>query len=206
MKRKGIDERSVNIKNLRSSFNYYKRQLKRRLINEQAFLLARRGGMSIESMPEVLFKSLSFDELYNKGITRKDSKGNTIRYFGEDAIRMQIDSMRKRGSKTYQSELFVENWLKAAKKAGFSNQGIETARRMLNSVSIDKLTVLAERGFVKQIAFLYADIETENEILNDMKNAIKSGVSTEELKQYQSTRKALIPAVKQIASATGFLK
>lgn len=179
---------------LREQFNYYKRQLDRRLIEEQAFKEARRAG-SIEGRIITLFKdeNLNYYKVFNEGITRKKG-AQTVRYVGEEAVKIQISSLKKRASKTYQAERFIDNVEIAMSKKGFTLSQINRADRLLRSASIDKLTLLIQKGLVKTPPYIYA-LYTYEEYLDDLENALKYGVTSEELKEFRTKKKALIKVI-----------
>lgn len=181
---------------LREQFNYYKRQLDRRLIEEQAFKEARRAG-SIEGRIITLFKdeNLNYYKVFNEGITRK--KGTqTVRYVGEEAVKIQIASLKKRASKSYQAERFIDNVEIAMSKKGFTLSQINRADLLLRSASIDKLTLLIQKGLVKTPPYIYA-LYTYEEYLDGLENALKYGVSEEELKEFRTKKKALVEVIKR---------
>ena len=125
---------------LRQQFNYYKRQLRNRLIDEQAFIEAR-GGFSFSGKPPTLFKNLDYEQIMTKGITRK--VGNrTVRYKGEEAVQIQIESLRKRASKSYQAQVFIDNYIYTLNIAGLEYDQIDSIEKLLNKLSIDKLSIL----------------------------------------------------------------
>ena len=125
---------------LRQQFNYYKRQLRNRLIDEQAFIEAR-GGFSFSGKPSTLFKNLNYEQIMTEGITRK--VGNrTIRFKGEEAVRIQIESLKKRASKSYQAQVFIDNYIKTLSIAGLELDQIHSIEKLLNNLSSDKLSIL----------------------------------------------------------------
>ena len=167
---------------LREQFNYYKRRLKERIVSEQAF----KYGRTLELMSEgarkyslFLETNLDFNNVFFKGITRK--VGNeTIRYFGEEAVKIQIASFRFRASKSAQRNAFVKNYLSALKDQGYSNKQISEVYRTFEKLSTDKLTYLIDSGYIPQIAFVYAN-EDKEETIKRIKNVSENGVSRDEL-------------------------
>lgn len=179
---------------LREQFNYYKRQLDRRLIEEQAFKEARGAG-TIEGRIQTLFneENLNYYKVFNEGITRKKG-AKTVRYVGEEAVKIQIGSLKKRASKSYQAERFIENVENAMSIKGFTLSQIDRADRLLRSASIDKLTLLIQKGLVKTPPYIYA-LYTYEEYLDELENALKYGVTSEELKEFRTKKKALIKVI-----------
>lgn len=181
---------------LREQFNYYKRQLDRRLIEEQAFKEARGAG-TIEGRIQTLFneENLNYYKVFNEGITRKKG-AKTVRYVGEEAVKIQIGSLKKRASKSYQAERFIENVENAMSIKGFTLSQINRADRLLRSASVDKLTLLIQKGLVKTPPYIYA-LDTYEDYLDELENALKYGVTTEELKEFRTKKKALVEVIKR---------
>lgn len=179
---------------LRQQFNYYKRQLRNRLIDEQAFIEAR-GGFSFSGKPPTLFKNLDYEQIMTKGITRK--VGNrTIRYKGEEAVRIQIESLRKRASKSYQAQVFIDNYINTLYIAGLEPDQIDSIEKLLNKLSIDKLSILIDKGVLPSIQYVYAESDDPDKIYDDIIDAIDKGVSKSELDEVQARRKVLRPLIK----------
>lgn len=179
---------------LRQQFNYYKRQLRNRLIDEQAFIEAR-GGFSFSGKPPTLFKNLDYEQIMTKGITRK--VGNrTIRYKGEEAIRIQIESLKKRASKTYQAQVFIDNYINTLYIAGLEPDQIDFIEKLLNKLSIDKLSILIDKGVLPSIQYVYAESDDPDKVYDDIIDAIDKGVSKSELDEVQARRKVLRPLIK----------
>lgn len=193
---------SGRVGSLRQVFNYYRRQMRNRLINEQAFNEAIGRG-AIESRVYTLFKHLDYDEIYQNGITRKVG-GKTVRFTGEDAILIQINALRERASKSYTTSNFIKNYLYACEEIGVSDGGLDTINKLLNSISIDKLTYLIKKGLLPDIQYLYAERLDEEELIEQIKNVIKTGVSKPELKEIQNRAKALRKNIKEKYDILGY--
>ena len=179
---------------LRQQFNYYKRQLRNRLIDEQAFIEAR-GGFSFSGKPSTLFKNLNYEQIMTEGITRK--VGNrTIRYKGEEAVRIQIESLRKRASKSYQAQVFIDNYIKTLSIAGLEVDQIHSIEKLLNKLSIDKLSILIDKGVLPSIQYVYAESDDPVKVYDDIIDAIDKGVSKSELEEVKARKKVLRPLIK----------
>ena len=183
---------------LRQQFNYYKRQLQNRLIKEEAFSRARTKGRTPEQRPYNLFKRMDYNDIMQRGISRKQG-WETVTITGEEAIRVQIQSMKNRASKSYQSETYISNYLSAMVEVGFDYEYIDEAERLLKSVSTDKLTIMIQQNLIPQIYFLYtqdSDDEQE-EFMEELRNVFKTSVPTtkevreikQRAKQYESILK-----------------
>lgn len=184
---------------LRQQFNYYKRQMKDRLLHEQAFKMAR--GVNDELNINMLFEHLNFDEVYKTGITRK--LGNeTIRVTGIQAVEMQIESLKQRASKTAQANLYISNYMQALYNVGMDVDYISEIYQKMQSVSIDKLTYLIDSGQLKQIAFIYAnggtDEEMEQELYETIMNNLDNiAIDKAEWKQIKAREKFLYQQLKE---------
>lgn len=179
---------------LRQQFNYYKRQLRNRLIDEQAFIEAR-GGFSFSGKPPTLFTNLDYEQIMTKGITRK--VGNrTIRYKGEEAVRIQIESLRKRASKSYQAQVFIDNYINTLNIAGLESDQIDSIEKLLNKLSIDKLSILIDKGVLPSIQYVYAESDDPDKVYDDIIDAIDKGVSKSELEEVKARKKVLRPLIK----------
>ena len=183
---------------LRQQFNYYRRQLQNRLIKEEAFSRARTKGRTPEQRPYNLFKRMDYNDIMQRGISRKQG-WETVTITGEEAIKIQIQSMKNRASKSYQSETYISNYLSAMVEVGFDYEYVDEAERLLKSISTDKLTIMIQQNLIPQIYFLYtqdSDDEQE-EFMEELRNVFKTSVPTtkevrkikQRAKQYESILK-----------------
>lgn len=184
---------------LRQQFNYYKRQLKNRLMHEQAFKLAR--GVSDESVIKTMFKRLDYEDIMQNGITRK--VGNTtIRIKGELAIKIQIESLRQRASKSQQTEIFIRNYQKSLENVGMQQEQVEKIVKKMRSMSSDKITYLVDKGIIKQIAFVYANGEDDMDyVYEEIMDGLRAGIDKEEWKQIQARKKLAYKQEKEKAES-----
>ena len=187
---------------LREQFNYYKRQLRNRLIQEQAFKEARGIG-TIEARIYTMFKNVNYEQVFKQGITRK--KGSkTIRFVGEEAVQIQIQSMRQRASKSFQTESYITNYISGMISKGFDDRNVEKADRLLHSCSSDKLTLLIDKGILPSIEFIYAGKVTEEEFMEELEDAIFKGVTKQELKDVKEKQKQLVRVIKEKSKILGW--
>lgn len=186
----------------RQQFNYYKRQLQKRLIYEQAFKYAR--TKSIPDMKnESLFyeENLDFDKVFNEGITRK--RGNmTIRYTGIEAIEIQINSLRQRASKTYQRQAYIDNYLQSMYYAGFEIEDIEEVENLFNNVSSDALTYMVDKGILKSIQYVYANAQKE-ETMVSIRNALTNKSVKREAREIAREGRRIQPILTELVEKTG---
>lgn len=198
--RKGGSGKSGSLK---EQFNYYKKQLEKRLVYEQAFKEARGGG-TIEARIKTMFKDLNYEKTMSEGITRK-VKGKTIRYTGSQAVIVRIQSMRMRASKSYQTDLFMRNYLNTMKEVGFSYKNIDKVSKTMRSISIDKLTYLVDKGILPSIQFIYAEQgEDEDELTEEIINALENGVSNETVKAQREKAKASAKVLQKLYEIIGW--
>ena len=173
-----------------------RRQYIERKVAEQAFDLAR-GAQLIEVNFKGMFKHLDYDEIMSVGITRKDSKGRTVHITGEEAVKIQIMSLKARGNKSTQAERFKVNYLSSMREVGFTSAEITEARRLLDSVSIDALTLMYKEGRIKSIEFTYNN-EGKRETLDSLRNAVKT-VDKKRVKELRERAKSYRPLLREIA-------
>lgn len=173
-----------------------RRQYIERKVAEQAFDLAR-GVQLIEVDFKGLFKHLDYDEIMSVGITRKDSKGRTIRITGEEAVQIQIMSLKARGNKSTQAERFKDNYLASMREVGFNSAEINEARQLMDSISIDALTLLYKEGRIKSIEFTYNN-ESKKDTLDSLRNAVKT-LDKKRLKELRERAKGYRPLLREIA-------
>lgn len=199
--RKGGSGRKGTLKDL---FKYYKDQLFRRLIDEEAYERAMGGGADLT--PSILFKRLNYKSIFEEGLTRKVNN-KTIRYYGEEAIKIQIESLKKRSSKSEMGELFIKNFIEALGSNKKDSRGniiglqmpdeyIKPIEYKLRKISIDKLTYLLRNGILKVPTFYYANPKTWEELYDEIVDAIDNGVSKERIREVRQKRKELRPHIK----------
>lgn len=187
---------------LREQFNYYKRQLSNRLIQEQAFKEARGVG-TIEGRIYTMFKNVDYEKVFKQGITRKvDSK--TVRFVGNEAVQIQIQSFRERASKSFQADMFITNYIDAMIRNGFDDKNVAKVERLLQSCSIDKLSLIIDKGILPSIEFIYSDKLTEDEFVKKVENAVTNGVTSEELREVKEKQKALVRVIKEKSKIMGW--
>lgn len=186
----------------KQQFNYYKRQLQKRLISEQAFKYARTKSLP-DMKNESLFyeENLDFDKVFNEGITRK--RGNvTVRYTGIEAIEIQINSLRRRASKTAQREAYVENYLQAMYMTDYPIEYIEEVEQLFQGISSDTLTYIVDRKILKSIEYVYGNSKKE-ETMNMIRNALTNKSVRKEARELARKSKEYVPILTELAKKTG---
>ena len=140
--------------NLREQFYKERRKLEKRLVEEQAFIVALGGGVT-EQKQITLFKNFDYDKIYKQGVSRKN-KGSTVYYKGQMGVKLQIKSFQKRSSKIFQKQRFLENYKNAMIKAGvFESQEIFSVYEKLKGMSYEYLSFLIHKGILPSINFIY---------------------------------------------------
>lgn len=129
---------------LRTQFRQALRNAERRAISDVAFSSAI-SNLSVANLGKIgLYKKLSYDEIY-AGISRK--VGNkTVYYKGEEAIKVQIQSLNRYASKTVQNRGYIQNYISAMREVGFDWEDIQLVRAAMESVPIDFLNYLIKLG------------------------------------------------------------
>lgn len=172
---------------LKQQFEYYKKQMVKRIVKEQAYKFARTGDLtSIKNNILFEMENLDYEKVMKKGITRKE--GNvTRRYTGVDALRIQIESLRNRASKSVQRNLYVDNFINKMVEVGYSYEEIEETRNILNSLSTDYLTYVIDAGLLPSIEYVY-----NTSAMNDVMERIRSVGNDANMKSQarQTARKA----------------
>lgn len=186
----------------RQQFNYYKRQLQKRLIYEQAFKYARTKSLP-DMKNESLFyeQNLDFDKVFNEGITRK--RGNvTIRYTGIEAIEIQINSLRQRASKTYQRQAYIDNYLQSMYFAGYEIEDIEEVENLFNSVSSDALTYMVDKAILPSIHYIYGSSKKQ-ETMQSIRDALTNKSVRKEAREIAREGRRIQPILTELVEKTG---
>lgn len=140
---------------LQEQFNYYKKRLNERLLEEEAMQRAR-GRYITDTTPQSFFKKLDIDEVYNKGVWRRTKGGKLKLYTGDKALKIQIESMRRRASKVYMKNLYIDNYIKALRKVYPHSRKTKEIEKQLRKLTYDELTFMINTGRLKSISFIYS--------------------------------------------------
>lgn len=180
--------RGLKSRSLREEYNYYSRRARERVAYEKAFRMV--AGFKTGLGLDELFTPQTYDELFKEGITRKEGN-RTVRYTGEEAVRIKIRSYKERASKSKQAEQFISNYCRAMWQAGYQPEEIEEVEELLSSLSIDKLTYLIHTG-LPQITFVYLDktMSVRNTI-KGMVDSINTPEATEMIRSYRRKAKLI---------------
>lgn len=175
----------------RRMYNYYQKRAQERHIWETAFASASRRERPGEFTPK-LFKSQTYDELFEKGITRLVN-GQVERITGERAVRIKTQSYKNVASKSQRAERFINNYILAMERSEYFDElDIEEARKLLSSISGDALSLLARKFIIPEIAFVYAEPYKVMKKLRDAIKVARSKDFREELREVRARAKALV--------------
>ena len=182
-------------RSLRQQFNYYKKRYIQKLEDEQA-LRSVISNTLVDEIPRQFIKNLDFDKLYTEGTTRK-VKGKTVRFTGDLAIRIQIESLQNRSNKTYQKNSFIENYLSSLRLIGFTKNDIDDIENAFKGISATKLSILIEKGILPPIQYLYSEPDSVKNLKSDIINAIKKGISRQEYSELYNKYKEMKPFIRK---------
>lgn len=141
-------------KTLQKTYEAALRKYKRRQLDRQALDLA--INKFSFGPPQTTFKNLDFKEIYEKGITRKVG-GKTVRYYGKEAVQIQIQSLRKAADASVYKERFIRNYTNAMMKAGYTREYTMNIRATLIEMSPDEINKAIDDNTLPEINFIYAD-------------------------------------------------
>ena len=155
----------MDIKKLKRQFNYYVKRLNETMLNERTFIVARGGAMT--DRPSNLFKNLNFNKLIEEGLTRK-IKGKTVRITGVEAVKIQIQSLKNRTSRSIQNRRFIDNYLTSLNKIGMDPLQIKAIENALKRTPIDKIKYLTSKNLLPDIYRNYASATDTNKLYNEI--------------------------------------
>lgn len=195
--RKG--SRGLKVKSLRQQYNYYVRRAQERVIWQQTF--AEASGRKLQEEEYKLFTPKTYDELFEKGITRKIGDV-TVRYEGAEAIRVKIQSLKRYASKSTRAQAYIDNYIRAMSEVGFNYEEREEVRKLLSSLSTDRLTFLIHEPppfGIPEIAYVYSE-ESKAELIERLRQSIKyskSPAGRQRLREIQGKTRMLLDINKQ---------
>lgn len=158
MKKRRLKRQSLKVRFRRSL-----KAFENTLFEEQA-LKETLGYGTIENINTGLFKRLNYNDLYREGITRKIN-GVTKRYFGKEAIELQIQSLRQRSSDLVLKDRFINNYIKGMEEVGYKTDIVREINKRLNDLTPIELSVAINENVIPQVYFIYANREEEDKIL-----------------------------------------
>lgn len=164
--------RGIKARSLRQEYNYYSRRAQERIAWQNALQIVRRGGV-VNDYPKI-FTPQTYDELFEKGITRKVN-GVTVRYRGEEAVKIKIQSYKQYASKSASADRYIMNYCQAMVNRGYGFDEVEEVYRMLNKLSVDRLTYLIHEPKpygLPPVEYIYATGH-ERDIVDRVEEAIE---------------------------------
>lgn len=189
-------KRKLKRQSLKIRFRRALKAFENRLAEEQALKEALGHG-TIEGINTGLFKRLNYNELFKKGVTRK-VRGETMRFYGREAIELEIKSLQTRTSSVSLKENYIENYITAMSKNNYSVATQEKVRRMLNNLDTTELSIAINENIIPQVYFLYNKDNSEEDLLERLDKLVNSE------KLQQTTRSVLsqLEERKEIAKRT----
>ena len=164
--------RGIKARSLRQEYNYYSRRAQERIAMQNALQIVRRGGV-VNDIPKI-FTPQSYDELFEQGITRKVN-GVTVRYKGEEAVKIKIQSYKRYASKSALAENYIMNYCQTMVNRGYLFDDVVEVYGMLKKLSVDRLTYLIHepKPFgLPPIEYIYATGH-ERDIVEKVEKAIE---------------------------------
>lgn len=155
----------MDMKKLKRQFNYYVKRLNETMLNERTFIVARGGAMT--DRPSNLFKNLNFNKLIEEGLTRK-IKGKTVRITGVEALKIQIQSLKNRTSRSIQNRRFIDNYLTSLNKIGMDPLQVKAIENALKRTPIDKIKYLTSKNLLPDIYRNYASATDTDKLYNEI--------------------------------------
>ena len=153
------------MKKLKRQFNYYVKRLNETMLNERTFIVARGGAMT--DRPSNLFKNLNFNKLIEEGLTRK-IKGKTVRITGVEAVKIQIQSLKNRTSRSIQNRRYIDNYLTSLNKIGMDPLQVKAIENALKRTPIDKIKYLTSKNLLPDIYRNYASASDTDKLYNEI--------------------------------------
>lgn len=155
----------MDMKKLKRQFNYYVKRLNETMLNERTFIVARGGAMT--DRPSNLFKNLNFNKLIEEGLTRK-IKGKTVRITGVEAVKIQIQSLKNRTSRSIQNRRYIDNYLTSLNKIGMDPLQVKAIENALKRTPIDKIKYLTSKNLLPDIYRNYASASDTDKLYNEI--------------------------------------
>lgn len=178
--------RGIKARSLRQEYNYYSRRAQERVAMQNALQIVRRGGV-VNDYPKI-FTPQTYDELFEKGITRKIN-GVTVRYRGEEAVKIKIQSYKQYASKSALADRYIMNYCQAMVNRGYGFDDVEEIYNLLKKLSVDRLTYLIHEPKpygLPPVEYIYATAGQERDVVDRVKEAIelsKTGQGIERIRE-----------------------
>lgn len=193
--------RKLSEKTLQQQFDYYLNRYKRRLVEERAFNIA----MGYDFNQPEMFSNLNYNSIFEKGLTRKRGT-KTVRIKGEEAVKVQIMSLKRRASLVEMKNAFINNYVSAYLQAGGRNPG--RLRSLLRGVTSRRLAFLIKIGAIPDIQFFYAhkhDFD-EEQFFKDLIGALNSKTYAKAYERARLVYKEILPVQRKMSEIVGKYK
>lgn len=157
---------------LKQQYNYYLNKFKEQRIKSQALAVAQ--GQVYETKPPTMFKKLDYNQLMEQGVTRK-VKNKTVRFYGEEAVKLQIESLKRETNRYSKKQLFIDNYIKILEDLDGDPYLIENLRSKLEHLSVDRLNILIRQGYIETPRYMYQIEDVNGFIQTQINNLTKRG-------------------------------
>lgn len=157
---------------LKQQYNYYFKKFKEQRIKSQALAVAQ--GQVYETKPPTMFKKLDYNELMTQGVTRK-VKNKTVRFYGEEAVRLQIESLKRETNRYAKKQAFIDSYIEILENLDGDPYLIESLRSKLEHLSVDRLNILIRQGYIDTPRYMYQIEDVNGFIQNQINNLTKRG-------------------------------
>ena len=164
---------------LKQQYNYYLDKFKEQRIKSQALAVAQ--GQVYETKPPTMFKKLEYNQLIEQGVTRK-VKNKTVRFYGEEAVKLQIESLKKETNRYAKKQAFIDSYIEILENLDGDPYLIESLRSKLEHLSVDRLNILIRQGYIDAPRYMY-QIEDVNGFIQDQINNLTKRGYTEKATQ-----------------------
>lgn len=132
-----------------------------------------------DQLGEPYYRKMKFLDIYEKGITRINKKGEIKHITGLKAVEMQIESLKRNNNPEYRKEIFIGAYIENLQNVGIDEELIDECKTILVGLEPHQITYLINTGLLPEISFYYildeSDIDTFEDkliFINDKENWI----------------------------------
>lgn len=144
----------MSAKTLRSQ--YLEAVRKYRYSQAEMLAMQDEANVRLTKLYDVPYGNLNYKQIYEKGIYRVRN-GQTIHYTGDEAVKIQLTSLKSQTSKRQGKQQFIENYAYAMEQVGYVEGEIEMVVAELEKIPATELAIMAKNGMFPDIQFLYVD-------------------------------------------------
>lgn len=177
---------------VRSQFEKAVNDYKKSVAERQALYDVMNVGTTEQALV-TSYTKLNYERLKKEGTYRIEGNAKEgyrrVEYFGDDAIKLQIESLNKMSSKELRKDTFIRNYVNEMRKVGYNLGERENVRRLLKEFSADELNVAIIAGTIPDIYWIYDSNGSDDEY-NEIVDKIKKS-RTSITPEQQRTREQL---------------